>query len=253
MRQLGAPLGTVSGPRLGDWLAAGPFALAMSSGFFAFYAHTGILSGLLARGLTPHEVAGSSAGALVAGAWGSGIPLDHLSATLARLERRDFWDPALGLGLLAGHKFDRVLRALLPVADIAQCAVPVRISAFDIYARSTRVLAGDLASAIRASCALPGMFHPVWRGAPPRPYWDGGIADHPGIVGVTSARVLLHHIATGGRKPPRRPGLVSLVIAGLPRVTPFHLDRGPAALAVAARAMVAALDRPIVDGRVDVS
>jgi len=50
-------------PTLGDWLAERPFALAMSSGFFAFFAHTGMLAALLERGLVPRMVAGSSAGA----------------------------------------------------------------------------------------------------------------------------------------------------------------------------------------------
>src|SRR5262245_4716936 len=68
---------------LGDWLARGPFGLAMSSGFFAFYAHTGMLSALVARGLAPVHVAGSSAGALVAGAWAAGVPCDALAGVLA--------------------------------------------------------------------------------------------------------------------------------------------------------------------------
>ncbi|MBA3819296.1 MAG: patatin, partial [Deltaproteobacteria bacterium] len=36
---------------LGDWLGRAPFALAMSSGFFGFYAHTGMLAALTGRGL----------------------------------------------------------------------------------------------------------------------------------------------------------------------------------------------------------
>src|SRR5262245_1758778 len=150
---------------LGDWLAQGPFGLAMSSGFFAFYAHTGMLSALTARGLAPVHVAGSSAGALVAGAWAAGLRPEELGERLSRLERRDFWDPAPGAGLLAGRRFDALLREMLPVAAIESCRAPVAISAFDILARRTAVLArGDLATAIRASCAVPGMFQPVWIG-----------------------------------------------------------------------------------------
>src|SRR5262245_43601006 len=83
---------------LGDWLAEAPFGLAMSSGFFAFFAHTGMLSALVARGLAPAHVAGSSAGALVAGAWAAGLPPEELARVLDRLERADFWDPAPGAG-----------------------------------------------------------------------------------------------------------------------------------------------------------
>ncbi len=240
---------------LGDWLARGPFGLAMSSGFFGFYAHTGMLSALVARGLRPAHVAGSSAGALVAGAWAAGLSCDALAEALARLERADFWDPAPGAGLLAGRRFDALLRALLPVAEIERCGVPVRISVFDILARRTAVLErGDLPTAIRASCAVPGMFQPVWIAR--RPYWDGGILDRPGIAGVPPGRLLFHHLAsrspwrTSPPSVPRRADLVALVLEGLPRSGPFRLEHGRRAMQHAREATARALDRPIDGGLV---
>jgi NTE family protein len=237
---------------LGDWLAQGPFGLAMSSGFFAFYAHTGMLSALVSRGLVPAHVAGSSAGALVGGMWAAGLSCDALAGELARLERADFWDPAPGAGLLAGRKLDARLRAILPVAAIEGCGVPMRISVFDILARRTAVLErGDLATAIRASCAVPGMFHPVWIAR--RPYWDGGILDPPGIAGAPPGRLLFHHIAW--RLPmlralgiPRRAGLVALVLGDLPRSGPFRLEHGRRAMHLAREATLRALELPIEDG-----
>jgi len=235
---------------LGHWLAEQPFALAMSSGFFSFFAHTGMLSALVERGLVPERVAGSSAGALVGGAFAAGLPPDELARILDRLDRAHFWDPAFGIGLLAGNKFDRMLREMLPVATIEACRLPLAISVFDIYARKTAVLAqGDLAIAIRASCAVPAMFHPVWIGR--RPYWDGGILDRPGLAGLPHGRVLYHHIA--GASLPKRADLVSLVIEDLPRSGPFRLDAGRRALRVAYEATLRALDRPIISDRVRVA
>lgn len=242
-------------PTLVEWLEQGPFGLAMSSGFFSFFAHTGMLLALRERGLAPAHVAGSSAGALVAGAWAAGMEPDALADTLAGLSRADFWDPGLGAGLLAGTKFDRLLRGILPVTTLEQCRVPVRISAFDILKRRTAVLdRGDLPAAIRASCAVPGMFQPVWISG--RLYWDGGILDRPGLEGVPPGRVLFHHIVS--RSPwrrasspalrlPRRPGLVSLALDGLPRSGPFRLDEGRRALAAARLATARALELPIED------
>ena len=239
---------------LGDWLSEGPFGLAMSSGFFGFFAHTGMLSALAARGLSPVHASGSSAGALVAGAWAAGLPCEALAGELLRLERGHFWDPAPGAGLLAGRRFDALLRAMLPVAEIERCRVPLRISVFDILARRTAVLErGDLASAIRASCAVPGMFQPVWIGR--RPYWDGGILDRPGIAGAPPGRLLFHHIAArapwrvrGAPRVPRRPGLVALVLEGLPQPGPFRLEAGHRALALAREATERALALRIEDG-----
>lgn len=243
--------------RLGDWLAERPFALAMSSGFFSFFAHTGMLASLVRRGLVPRAVAGSSAGALVGGAWAAGLHPDALAARLERLERREFWDPAPGAGLLAGKRFDQILREMLPTTDVTRCRVPVKISAFDIVRRTTAVLDdGDLAHAIRASCAVPALFHPVRIAG--RSYWDGGILDRPGLAGLAGDdRVLFHHIAS--KSPwrrsldvPRRPGMVTLVIDELPRSGPFRLDAGRRALALARDAMARAFDAPIVDGVVRV-
>ena len=213
--------------RLHDWLAAQPFALAMSSGFFSFFAHTGMLSSLAKSRLAPNLVAGSSAGALVGGAWAAGL------------------DP------------DALLRQLLPTSAMTACRVPVRISAFDIARRTTAVLHdADLADAIRASCAVPALFHPVWIAR--RAYWDGGILDRPGLAGVpVGQRVLFHHIAS--KSPwrtrldlPRRAGMVTLVIDRLPRSGPFRLDAGRRALELARDATLRALDAPIVDGVVRV-
>src|SRR5690606_17800258 len=139
------------GLRLGDWLGERPYALAMSSGFFSFYAHTGMVQTLTARSATrPTLITGSSAGALVGGAWAAGLPPSALADRLLGLRRDEFWHPAPGAGLLRGKKFDRLLREMLPVTDIAQCPLPVGISVFDIVARKTRVLrTGDLPAAIR--------------------------------------------------------------------------------------------------------
>jgi NTE family protein len=248
------------GATLGDWLAARPFSLAMSSGFFSFFAHTGMLDSLLAGGFSPSRVAGSSAGALVGGAWASGLSPAALEQRFTTLRRADFWDPAPGAGLLAGRRFDGLLRELLPTVDAAACRVPVAISVFAIAKRRTEVLAdGDLAHAIRASCALPGMFHPVSIGG--RAFWDGGILDRPGLAAFAPGeRVLLHHIASKppwrprgvAPKIPSRPGMVTLVIEDLPRPGPFKLDAGRHALGLARAATARALAAPIVGGVVRV-
>ena len=244
--------------RLHEWLAARPFALAMSSGFFSFFAHTGMLASLTRGALAPNLVAGSSAGALVGGAWAAGLEPGALEERLVGLRRDDFWDPAPGAGLLAGKRFDRLLRELLPTTAMRACRVPVRISAFDIARRRTSVLDdADLAHAIRASCAVPALFHPVWISR--RAYWDGGILDRPGLAGIPAGeRVLFHHI--GSFSPwrlrlglPRRPGMVTLVLDGLPRSGPFRLDAGRRALALAREATLRALDAPIHEGVVRVT
>ena len=243
---------------LREHLREGPFALAMSSGFFAFFAHTGFLTVLEDEGLLPSRVSGSSAGALVAGAWAGGLDGPILAAELQKLQRRDFWDPGVGAGLLRGQLFRDGLERMLPSPVFEGCRVPTALSVFEVRSRTTRVLAsGSLAAAIQASCAVPLLFHPV--AIDGRAYLDGGILDRPGLAGMpeNEPRVLFHHIASKSAwrsklEVPRRPGMVSVVFEGLPRSGPFKLEMGRLAFQSAREAMKRALDRPVGDGLVSV-
>jgi predicted acylesterase/phospholipase RssA len=114
------------------------------------------------KGSRPSAVAGSSAGALVTGTWASGVSSAELRDTLLSLRREDFWDPAPGAGLLRGQLFRRRLEGVLAAKTFEDCRVPASLVVHDVFARRPRpVSSGDLAAAIHASCAVPGMFHPV--------------------------------------------------------------------------------------------
>ena len=236
---------------LREWLGEAPFALAMSSGFFGFFAHSGMLSVLEREGFAPERVAGSSAGALVAGAWASGVTTAQLEDRLGSVRREDFWDPGIGLGVLRGAKFRRILENLLTVDAIEDTHTPLAISVVDVIARRVEVLdRGPLAMAIHASCAVPFMFHPVMHRG--RALIDGGVLDRPGLAGLAGApRVLFHHLvsrrASHVAPPSTPPGTITLVIEGLPRVDPFRLERGVDAFRRAADATEHALATRIQD------
>ncbi|HEY6556909.1 MAG TPA: patatin-like phospholipase family protein [Polyangiaceae bacterium] len=241
---------------LREWLREGPFTLALSSGFFGFFAHTGVLRVLEEEDILPVRASGSSAGALVTGAWAAGVSSAQLAEELTALERAHFWDPEPGMGLLRGRLFRERLERLLPVRTFAECRIPVACSVFELATRRTRVLdAGALAPAIQASCSVPLLFHPVLHEG--RWLYDGGILDRPGLAGAgPSERVFYHHltsrIPTGlartvlQREIPARAGLVTFVVETLPRCDPFRLEEGRRALDVAAKSLRAALDMPIV-------
>ena len=149
-------------PTLADWLAEAPFGLGMSSGFFGFFAHAGMLAALDEAGHRPCGFAGSSAGALVAGLAAAGMEPARIVDELATLSRAEFWDPAPGPGFLRGAKFRARLGAMLSVTRIEECARPLVVSTFDVRRRRTHVLArGPIVPAIYASCAVPGLFHAI--------------------------------------------------------------------------------------------
>jgi NTE family protein len=240
-------------PTLREWL----FALAMSSGFFGFFAHAGALSVLEDEQLLPDRLAGSSAGALITGLWSSGVDAARMKTELLTLERAHFWDPAPGAGLLRGRLFREKLESILAVKAFSQTRRPLSISVFALGARRTEVrVAGELAPAIHASCALPGLFHPVRLEG--RLYSDGGILDRPGFSGFPEGtRLLYHHLSSKSPwrratspalQVPRRAGMTTVVLDGLTRVNPFALTRGATAYEEAAQGLRAALGRPVEDG-----
>jgi NTE family protein len=241
-------------PTLREWLSSAPFTLAMSSGFFGFFAPAGFLSVLEDEGLLPARVCGSSAGALVAGLWASGVSARRICDELLVLRREHFWDLRPGLGLLRGDLFRARLESIMPVATFDACRVPLAVSVFDVRARHTTVLRdGALAPAVHASCAAPILFQPVRLAE--RLYLDGGILDRPGLASVDAdERVLFHHLMS--RSPWRRRGSVALQVPAranmqlvavpeLPRLGPFRLRRGPEAIAGAARGVRLALSRVV--------
>jgi NTE family protein len=240
-------------PTVRAWLKAEPFTLVLSSGFFGFYAHAGVVSVLEEEGIRPARIAGSSAGALIGGLWAAGIPARRIREELLALRRADFWDLGPGLGLLRGRRFRALLERVLPVRTFEDCPLPVTLSVYDLVARRTALLQhGGLAAAIHASCALPVLFHPVRLDG--RLYADGGIADRPGLVGVgPDERVLHHHLtarspwrrrSSTALRPPQRPGLQCIALPALPRVGPFRLERGGAAVELAAAGAREALAGP---------
>lgn len=247
---------------LREWLRPGPFALGLSSGFFGFFAHAGMITALEENELFPCRTAGSSAGALVGTLWAAGLPAAAISERLLSLERREFWDPFPGPGLLRGRRFRRMLDELLPVGEFSECRFNAAVSVFDVLSRKARVIdAGPLAEAIHASCAVPFLFHPVWIAG--RPFLDGGVGDRHGLAGLSGGgAILYHHLAS--RSPwrrkespalllPVRPGTVSLVIEGLPRSGPLKLENGRRAFFAARDATRRALNEKISCGVVRIS
>ncbi len=241
-------------PLLREWLAEKPFSMTLSAGFFGFFAHAGVMTVLEDAGLLLECFSGACAGALVGGIWASGVNATTIRDELLRLRREDFWDVRPGLGLLAGHLFRSRVESLLQARAFEHCRVPASLSVYDVLARSTRVVdRGPLAPAIVASCAVPGLFHPVWLNG--RLLLDGGILDRHGLAGMPKdTRVFYHHLAS--RSPwrrngseslevPERPGLTALVIGSLPRVGPFRLERGRRAFDIGARSAKEALEQPI--------
>ena len=239
---------------LRTWLNKAPFSLALSSGFFGFFAHAGVVSALEMEGFKPQRLMGSSAGALVSALWASGLSSTEIRSELLQLKREDFWDPGLGLGLLKGNLFEERLKDLLRCHSFEHCVIPVQMSAFDCFRLKAQLFdQGDLVSAIRASCTFPGLFHPRWIDG--KPYIDGGVTDRSGLLGaMKEERVFYHHLASrswwrsrvGLTALPKRNHQVSMVLKNLPRCGPHDLDQAELAFNQAQEQTLQALDQHLL-------
>ncbi len=243
------------------WLAAEPFTLVLSGGFFGFFAHTGLLAALEEAGLRPRRVVGCSAGALAGGLWAAGLPAAALEAELRGLRKEHFWDPGLPLGgLLKGRKFVALLEQVLERADaparIEETTLPFAPVVHDVLRRRPWALeTGPLPLAIRASCTVPLLFRPVrWERTL---LVDGGVSDRAGFSALRPGeRALYHHLLPGAidvafaRAVPS-PGATCRTIAvpGLPRVGPDRLDAGLEAYAQVRAHAATLLGAPARTGR----
>jgi len=184
---------------LKEWLREQKFTLALSGGFFGFFSHAGFLAALIDEGIEPAKITGTSAGAIVAALYASGHSTDEMKRILFGFQRPDFWDPALGPGLLKGKKFESLLHDYVK-DDFNQLKLPLAISAFDLIRFRTKVFSDNasVVKAVRASASFPMLFHPVsYQGAL---LIDGGVADDCAFQSLAKEeRVLSHYLLMGSR------------------------------------------------------
>jgi len=164
--------------------------LALGSGGARGSAHTGVLKVLEAEGIPISAVAGSSIGSLVGAAMAAGISVEEVEnewlATGARRVFRSFLPTFPRAGLSSGNELQKLLTQLLGDVVIEALDIPYAAVACDIDTGDPVVMTeGSLVDAVRASTAIPGIFHPVRSGD--RFLVDGGLVDP---VPISAARDL---------------------------------------------------------------
>lgn len=238
-------------PSLRAWLKQGDFTLALSPGFFSFFAHTGLLLALEENDLIPTIISGASAGAMAGGFWASGCSAKTMSDHLFQLKRDHFWDPGFGIGYLKGALVRRYIDEIAEVEKIEDCRITLKITAFDVLSRSNHIFEhGPLPKIMYASCAVPLLFQPIRIGA--GLYFDGGIGDKFGTAGVTdNSRIFCHYISSKGSNGTSashatvKDNMIIFNVPKLPRPNPFRLEQGRAAFYRIYDEFNRALDSPI--------
>jgi len=173
-------LGSVRRPVIG---------LALGGGAARGFAHIGIVRTLVAHGIIPNVVVGTSIGAVVGGAYASGH-LDTLEGWARSLQPRNilsYLDIRLnGSGLIGGAKLTAELEAAMGQSLIED--LPVKFATVATEVRTGHEIwltHGRMVDAMRASYALPGIFSPMLVGD--RWLVDGALVNP---VPVSAARAL---------------------------------------------------------------
>ena len=137
--------------------------LALSGGVARGLAHIGVLSVLQEQNIPVDYIAGTSAGSLVAAAFAAGMTIDEIYEIGRTLRWRDVGRVTLSrLGVQSNARLEEFARARLPVKRFEDLRIPLAIVATDLKTGSAVIISeGDVAFAIRASCALPGWYVPV--------------------------------------------------------------------------------------------
>ncbi len=193
------------------------FVIAGGGSFGAV--HVGMLRALLAHGVTPDLIIGSSVGAMNGAYFGfnpDAAGVERLAGIWRGLSRRDIFPIGLetltNLAMRGEFSIEttglrRLIRAQLGDAHLDQAKIPVHVVTTDFLSGETVVLSdGPADDAIIASCAIPAAFAPVkYRD---RYLTDGAIASNTPIkvaadLGATRAIVLPTGFACALTAPPR--------------------------------------------------
>jgi NTE family protein len=170
--------------------------IALSGGAARGFAHIGVLQTLLAHGLKPEIVTGTSMGAVIGGCYAAG----QLEATaewarsLTRRRMLGYLDVRLaGSGLINGTRLARQLEKTIGRVKIEELEVQFAAVATEIETgHEVWLTRGRLLEALRASYALPGIFPPVRIGG--RWLLDGALVNP---VPVSAARALDARLVIG--------------------------------------------------------
>ncbi len=150
--------------------------IALSGGAARGFAHLGVLKVLVEHNIPIDFISGTSAGSIAGAAFASGLS----AAEIAEIGKKMSWFRMTGFsysakGLLSNASMGAFFRKHFPHDKFEDLPTPFAAVACDLETGEEVILKnGDLIEAVRASCAIPGVFAPVIR--------DGKILIDGGVI-----------------------------------------------------------------------
>ena len=145
-------------------MARKKIGLALSGGAARGFAHLGVWKVLAEHDIPIDFVAGTSAGSIVGASIACGLDFEES----VEIGKKMSWYRTTGFsyspkGILSNAALGALMAKNLPFKNIEDLPIPFAAVACDLETGEEFVFRdeGDLATAIRASCAIPGVFAPV--------------------------------------------------------------------------------------------
>jgi NTE family protein len=151
--------------------------LALGSGGLRGLAHIGVLRVLEQENIPVNYLAGCSIGSLIGSLYAAGLDSDTIYKLAKNLKRRHWFDFVIPkMGLIGGDRTLATLQLLTQRKQFADLAIPLAVVATDLSTGQEVVFRdGEVASAVRASISVPGVFTPYSIGG--RLFVDGAVVN----------------------------------------------------------------------------
>ncbi|MGH7738814.1 MAG: patatin-like phospholipase family protein [bacterium] len=137
--------------------------VALCGGIAYGVAQIGVLKALEQAGIQVDCVAGTSAGAIIAAAYASGLPVSRIEEIGINTNWGELFSfrPSRS-GLVSSGPIEEYIHKYLKVATFDELKKPLVVVATDICSGQEVVFSrGPLDKAVRASCTIPGIYSPV--------------------------------------------------------------------------------------------
>lgn len=149
--------------------------LVLGGGAARGFAHIGVLKVIEEAKVPVDCIAGASAGGLMGALFCAGLRWEDVAEIITGIT----WGKLISFrpsrkGFFLPDKMERYLDHLIAGKRFEDLAVPFAVTAVDAQTGECIILdSGNIASAVRASCSVPGVFHPYERDG--RMLIDGGM------------------------------------------------------------------------------
>lgn len=153
--------------------------LILSGGGSKGIAHAGVLKFMEEKNIFPHQIAGSSAGSIVAALYGSGKSpeaiLEFFKSIYFFHWRHFTFSKA---GLIDSESFKEYFFEIFKDSTLGELKIPIHITATEMIKGKSKIFGADtkIIDAVLASSSFPGVMSPYELGG--ELFSDGGILNH---------------------------------------------------------------------------